>query len=288
MHFPSNHLNDIRRTLTEKLSHLYSANEADKILRELIDTIDLQGYSARWLNQNLRFNQTELIKLNRMFERLLTGEPLQYITGHAWFDGLKLKVNSSVLIPRPETEELVHLFLSNFSKPDLRLMDLCTGSGCIAIALQYHLPNAEILAGDWSEKALSVATENSKQVKSKIRFLHFDLLNENQWPQNLNLDGIISNPPYVLEEEKSDIHQNVLDFEPWMALFAPANNPVIFYSAIAQFGLKNLKTGAWIACEINPQRADETKLCFDNLGFESSILLDLQNKKRFLLARKIN
>lgn len=287
MIFASNQLIDIQKGFQNHLINHYEEAEIQSILVFIINEIDPLGYSKRWSENLLRFNQTELIKLNFILEKLKTGMPVQYALGYAWFDGLKLKVNESVLIPRPETEELLHLFIQNVKNQNSpQLIDLCTGSGCIAIALATRMKHALISASDISSDALQVAQINSKKEQANIQFLNFDLLNMDSWPESLELTGIISNPPYVDWHESVSMANHVLNFEPSIALFAPKEKPLAFYESIAQFGNKHLVSNGLIACEINPIFAKETQSVFQNLNFETQIHVDLQNKPRFIIAQK--
>ena len=287
MIFATNQLSDIKKSFNEHLNCLYEGAEIQSILTYVINEIDAIGYTRRVLENRLLFNQTELIKLNFILEKLKTGMPVQYALGYAWFDGLKLKVNESVLIPRPETEELLHLFINqtkNQIKPNW--IDLCTGSGCLAVALAKKESKATVMASDISKEALQVAELNAKIHQSDIQFLNFDLLNEGNWPIFKNLTGIVSNPPYVGLSESESMQKHVLEFEPSIALFAPQGNPLAFYESIAQFGNKHLVSNGLIACEINPIFAKETQSVFQNLNFETQIHVDLQNKPRFIIAQK--
>jgi len=285
--FASNQLSDIQKGFHQHLNKLYESAEIQSILTYIINEIDALGYSKRIIDNKLLFNQTELIKLNAILQNLTTGMPVQYALGFAWFDGLKLKVNESVLIPRPETEELLHLFIQhakNHNNPNW--IDLCTGSGCLAIALAKRFKNAQILASDISNEALQMADINAKKAQVNIQFLNFDLLNANSWPACVELTGIISNPPYVDWSESATMAKHVIDFEPALALFAPKQNPIAFYESIAQFGKQHLVSKGLIACEINPIYASETQSIFDQLDFETQIHVDLQNKPRFIIAQK--
>ena len=204
-------------------------------------------------------------------QRLKKEIPIQYILGETAFYGLTFKVDRNVLIPRPETEELVDWIIKDSSKSQgLRILDIGTGSGCIAISLAKHLPNAEIYALDISKKALQVAEQNAKLNKVSIHFIEQDILNTNvilKGANNLPFDIIVSNPPYVRESEKVTIKKNVLAFEPHSALFVYDTNPILFYEAIGNFSKKYLKKDGKLFFEINQYLSNEITQFLEKNGF---------------------
>lgn len=215
-------------------------------------------------------------------QRINSNEPVQYITGKAWFRNRKFKVNSSVLIPRPETELLVQEVLNHKIKSPT-ILDVGTGSGCIAISLALEIPDSKVVALDVSEQTLAVAKYNSEVLKAKVEFVQVDFLNDDL--KISNLDFLVSNPPYVMQKEKQDMHSNVLSFEPSLALFVPDSNPLLFYKALAERGKHLLKQNGKVIAEINPLLATETKNIFEQNNYRNvSLIKDIEGKERFVTA----
>lgn len=217
--------------------------------------------------------------------RLLNGEPIQYIFGKARFYGMNLKVTPDVLIPRPETEELVDLIVNDRGgERDLRVLDVCTGSGCIAIALARNLPFSEVDAIDISREALAVARENASELKAAVSFKEGDALR--MGADGTEYDIIVSNPPYIAEHERAEMDRNVLEHEPALALFVPDADPLRFYIAIARYALVALKEQGGLYFEINPLYASDLAGQMKTMGWSDvSIQPDMQKKSRFLIAR---
>lgn len=264
-----------------KLTELYDADEAAAISFLVFESI---------LNcdRNFLFNhpmdeitfETESL-LKKHLSRLANSEPVQYVLGEAWFCDLKFKVDRNVLIPRPETEELVYRIISE-NKNAKAILDIGTGSGCIAIALRKNLPGVTVFASDISEKALLLATENASANACNIAFISDNILMPDVKKYPDDIDVIVSNPPYVTETEKKDLHKNVLEFEPHIALFC-GNSPLIFYEHIAQFAQKKLRNGGFLYFEINPLHADELVRLLRKSGFENiTIRKDISAKPRML------
>jgi len=222
-------------------------------------------------------------KLFLDFERLKTGEPIQYILGKGPFYGRDFLVNKSTLIPRNETEELVHLIIKENPEVGLKILDIGTGTGCIPISLDLEMNTPEVFGVDISEEALSVAKKNAVALDSKVTFLRCDILS--QIPEVPKLDILVSNPPYVLLSEKSLMHQNVLDFEPELALFVPNDDPLLFYNAIANKALQLLKAGGKLYFEINEKYGDGVVQLLTELGYsEVRLRKDLNGKDRMIKA----
>lgn len=225
-------------------------------------------------------------KLNIIAQRLNEHEPIQYILGDAEFLGRRFLVSPAVLIPRPETEELVKLVpfqISSGEENHIRILDIGTGSGCIAISLKELMPFAEVYATDVSEAALAVAQKNIERLEPQVKLLKHDILNEDIPVQDV--DTIVSNPPYVAQQEKTSMQKNVLDHEPHMALFVPDNDPLVFYKAIALRGKKVLKPGGHVVVEINALLGSETISVFESENYSNIILMkDMNGKDRFVLA----
>lgn len=217
------------------------------------------------------------------FERLLTGEPIQYILGEAPFYGRSFGVTRDTLIPRNETEELVHKIIKENPKSGLRVLDLGTGTGCIPITLAVELQDPEVYALDVSVQALAVARKNALQLGAQVQFLEGDLLGS--IPNLALFDVLVSNPPYVPLQDRGDMHVNVLNFEPHLALFVPDEDPLVFYRAIGVWGQQLLKQGGKLYLEIYENLADELVQLLHSQGYEQlRVLQDLNGKNRMLSA----
>lgn len=228
------------------------------------------------------------VQLQNAIERINLGEPIQYVIGYEYFFGRKFHVNQSVLIPRPETEELVRLVLSHARtltagddvRP-LKILDIGTGSGCIAITLSAELRNAEVFGTDVSNAALSVASGNADALNARVTFVEHDILRE-VLPVD-NLDIVVSNPPYVTSAEKASMQPNVLDFEPHTALFVPSDDPLMFYEKIAQDVRKAVAGNGFVAVEVNENFADQVSALFRQNGFASVVVTkDISGKDRMV------
>lgn len=219
-------------------------------------------------------------------KRLLEGEPVQYVVGFAWFYGLKFKVNSNVLIPRPETEELVEWVLETTKKNSpLKILDIGTGSGCIPVTLKVKNPTLNVSAVDISEGALITASRNAYRMNADIDFKRIDILNENDWTQLSDFHTIISNPPYIPNKEKALMHNNVLDYEPHLALFVDNDDALIFYTQIADFALLHLNTEGALFFECNEYNATEVVEMLHNKGFKTvELRQDMSGKDRMIRA----
>ena len=223
-------------------------------------------------------------RVTEIIARLRRHEPLQYIVGSARFHGHRFKVTPAVLIPRPETEQLIDMIVDENPASDLRVLDMGTGSGCIAISLARALRFAQVDALDVSRDALAVARENAAALKVKVRFFESDMLS----PQPpARYDIIVSNPPYVCWSERESMERNVLDYEPGQALFVPDNDPLLFYKAIAAYATASLERGGRLYLEINQRFGNEVKRLLEGNGFdEVRIIEDSYGKTRFAAAVK--
>ncbi len=225
----------------------------------------------------------------KIIDRLNTHEPIQYILGETEFYGRRFLVNDSVLIPRPETEELVKYVVDKTLRTQnlkpRTLLDIGTGSGCIAISLAKELPNFRVSAYDISEKALETAKKNAELNKADVTFEKVDILNPSFTIHHSPFTIIVSNPPYVTKQEIDRMQKNVLDFEPHLALFVEDSEPLIFYEAIANFAFNNLTDNGLVAVEINETLGEETANVFKRKGFsEVEIIKDIHQKDRFVSA----
>ncbi len=222
-------------------------------------------------------------RITEIIDRLRRDEPLQYIVGHARFHGHQFKVTPAVLIPRPETEQLVDLIVDENKASDLRVLDMGTGSGCIAISLARALKFAQVDALDVSRDALDVARENAAALKVKVRFFESDML----LPQPpARYDIIVSNPPYICWSEREAMDRNVKDYEPGQALFVPDNDPLLFYKAIAPYAAQSLERGGRLYLEINRRFGNEVKRLLEDNDFdEVRIIEDSFGNPRFATAK---
>ncbi len=224
----------------------------------------------------------------QVLSRLKQEEPIQYILGRAFFRGMNLQVNTEVLIPRPETEELVTLAVSHMrSESPISVLDVGTGSGAIAISVAKEAPEAKLIALELSSKALEIAKRNAKEQGVAIQFLHADVLGLGAVLEGHVFDYIISNPPYVRDVEKKQLANNVKQYEPGMALFVPNDDPLVFYRAIGVLGLKHLAPGGSLFLEINQCMGLETLELLKELGYRNSALKkDIFENHRFIHAQK--
>ncbi len=229
--------------------------------------------------------EIEPVKLdyfNDIIQRINRHEPIQYVLGKAEFYGRAFAVDGSVLIPRPETELLIRAVLKE-KKFSPTILDIGTGSGCIAITLAVEIPSSEVYAIDISEEALTVAQHNAKNLKAKVDFSKFDILANEKLEHRFDI--IVSNPPYITESEKKEMNSNVLDFEPPLALFVTDKDPLVFYKVIARRGKSLLKPGGKIFVEINERFGNELKQHFRNEGYSNVFIeKDINNKDRILMA----
>ena len=238
------------------------------------------------LNPEKELSPAEREKLENALERLRAHEPIQYITGKTEFFGIPFRVNKSVLIPRPETEELVEWILNDLqtsASKNLKILDIGTGSGCIAIALAKNLPAASVTAVDISEDALETAKKNAEDNKVRINFLKFDILRAETLP--LDYDIIVSNPPYVREQEKKAMHANVLNHEPTGALYVKDEDPLLFYEKITLLAKEALPVGGNLYFEINQYLGEETKLLLTNNYFSANLKKDIFGNERMLKGK---
>lgn len=276
----------IKSFFSNRLSALYPSNEADAIFslicRHLLNysKIDIHTKKETILSQEIQDRFKNII--NRLHEN----EPIQYILGTVDFYNLTLQIDNRALIPRQETELLIDLIIrENQGKKELNIIDLCTGSGCIAIALAAHLKDSTVSATDFSKEAFNLAHDNALKNNCTISFICDSILD----PQfhYKTYDIIVSNPPYVRESEIQRMEKNVYAYEPHMALFVNDSDPLLFYKAIADFADKYLKKEGILYCEINEAFGQETAQIFITQGFnQTTVLKDLNNKDRFIKASK--
>lgn len=240
--------------------------------------------TERMLYKNEAITATEEKRLREITGRLLQQEPVQYVLEEAWFCGLRFYVDPRVLIPRPETEELVEWIIASCKFPvqQLRILDVGTGSGCIAVSLKRRLRKAEVWACDSSASALEVAQKNAGTLGTDVQFQPLDFLDPQQRASLPVFDIIVSNPPYIPRREQAQLPENVRRFEPASALFVPDDDPLVFYQALADFGKTKLEKGGSIFCEIHESLGDDALQLFRKAGYTAELKKDMQQKDRML------
>jgi len=279
--------NDAFYTLKNDLQAIYDQQEAAAIAHELMLHLTGKDKSQRLLEKDVTLSHGEQHAYDIMKADLLKGKPLQYVTGIAWFLGQPYTVNENVLIPRPETEELVQWITEDHKDKKVSILDIGTGSGCIPVALSRSLPQAEISACDISNAALKVASKNAHALGAKVSFYELDILDRQNWVGLPRFDIIVSNPPYIPLSEKEQLAPNVRDYEPATALFVPNDDVLIFYKAIAEFGKAHLTEGGSIYCELHRDLFLRTESVFNEAGYRNVLLKkDMHGNWRMLKAQK--
>lgn len=269
-----------------RLTPVYGGSEASWLLRITMEHLKGWNQVELLMRADKEVSDFTVTRVNEIIDRLLAYEPIQYIFGDTYWHGITLKVSPAVLIPRPETEELVDMIIKDNPRPDMKVLDVCTGSGCIAVALAKFMNFPEVTAIDISEQAIAVAKENASLQKVKVDFSTADALDLGSTLAE-KYDIIVSNPPYVMDKEKSTMEANVLDHEPAIALFVPDSDPLKFYKAIADYAKNALTEGGRLYFELNPLTADSLKDWMLQSGWRDvSLLPDMHAKTRFMTARK--
>jgi len=271
----------LQEYLSAQLSARYDQRECANIIAELFRHYKGWNRADVLMNRDSRITESELLQFHFAAKRLVKGEPLQYILGTAWFRGLEFKVTSDVLIPRPETEELVQLIIDRNQNSSPSIIDIGTGSGCIAISLKKEIPTANVSAIDVSELALAVAKENAVRNNVDVNFILQDALTTDFG--NNQFDIIVSNPPYIPEADKEEMREQVLNHEPHLALFVPDENALLFYNRIIEITLRHLAPSGKVFCEIHErmETALKEELQKNNItNFE--FIQDMQGKTRML------
>lgn len=279
-------IKELYRNYLLQLQGIYPLSEATVIMDWVFESIAAVKRSDLVKDPSRQLHNKTIEQLSNIFSQLLQHKPVQYVLGEAWFYHLKLKVNEAVLIPRPETEELVEMVIADRSTQiiDPLVLDIGTGSGCIAIALKKNLPAAIVSAVDVSEMALAVAKENAARYNVLIDLMHLDFLDEKKWGALPRYHIIISNPPYIPENEKEKLAKNVADHEPHTALFVPAKDPLLFYRKIASFARSHLHPKGKIYLETHEDHAKEVKALFSKDYAYAEIKKDLFGKERMLVV----
>ena len=285
MRIPSNKVKDIVRFAQEELAEMYPKEEISSLIYALLERFGGIGFLKALSEPELTVSESELLKIYFAIKDLKQYRPLQYILGNCDFVNVNILLSHKVLIPRPETEEMVGLIIEeNKLKRGLLIADFGCGSGCIAVALAKNLFDSKVFAFDKSDEALEQTKANAAHNDVEVEVIKVDMTDALEL--NEQFDIIVSNPPYVRECEKTQMKANVLDYEPHMALFVPNENPLVFYQHIASIAQSSLKTGGKLYLEINEALGEETEVIFKNLGYKTEIRKDFRDKYRMLFATK--
>ena len=277
-------LQDLKILLKQKLTSHFEAVELSSIIGMLIEEVSGWNRTQQIIHQNTAFNQVQVDQIEKYTEQLISGKPIQYILGKAWFMGQNFTVNENVLIPRPETEELVEWIISyaNIKNKTLSILDIGTGSGCISIALKMALPHCEVSALDVSKEALKLAQLNAKNLNVSIQWMEQNILDtlalENAY------DIIVSNPPYIPIGEKESMQKQVVNFEPSLALFVPNEDPLIFYRTIAKMAKQSLSKNGQLFFEIHYDQGNAVLTLLNELNFHAELRQDGFGKDRMIRA----
>jgi release factor glutamine methyltransferase len=279
-------VSETKNEIIVQLERAVGQDEAVAMMREIFfavrgySPIDIVLYGHREVSEETAQCILQIVK------RVVEGEPLQYVLGQAFFMGMEFKVTPATLIPRQETSQLVDRIVDDMrGVTDARVLDIGTGSGCIAIALSRALKFAEVEGIDISDAALAVARENAENMRTKVHFEHADALNLVSKPDTY--DVIVSNPPYIAESERADMEARVYAYEPESALFVPDNNPLIFYKAIAEFAIESLRQKGRLYFEINPIFTNRLREMLSAIGFsEVEIVRDYRGNLRFAICQR--
>ena len=283
LRFRSNRVRDILALMHEDLDDMYGSGEVSAFGEMLFEAF-LGWDRVRLLtSREQTIDQSDLLRFHWALEDLKRYRPIQHIIGFVGFCGCRIEVSPDVLIPRPETEEMVEWIVESGKWKVERILDLCTGSGCIAIALKKAFPQAEVSAVDVSSKALEMAWQNAENNGAEVHFVEGDVLDGvNGFNGSYGL--IVSNPPYVMENERAQMQPNVLDYDPALALFVPDDDPLRFYKAIATIAKNHLAENGQVVAEINEDLAEETCAVFEAQGFAPKVYDDFRGKPRWISA----
>lgn len=292
--------------ICQRLTPMYGPQEAKAMTRMLLEDLFSLSFADILCGATEHLSDADTLRLQQSVARLLDSEPLQYVTGTAFFCGHPFHVAPGVLIPRPETEWIVDTAVNLVTSSAPRILDIGTGSGCIAISISLALADRHCYTEAWdiSEDALRIATDNAERLGADVKFRRRDALRlEEDFPAEKNQGGaevlsdtnaaaeswdiIVSNPPYICNREAADMHANVLRHEPHIALFVPDTDPLLFYRAIARYAMRSLRKGGWLLFECNTLYAHDTAQMAADMGFDKSVVEDdCFGKPRFVKAQK--
>jgi release factor glutamine methyltransferase len=282
MRIKTNALKSVRDFFDDELKSVYSSEEIRYYFCLCCECFLGLSKADAVGNLDRRMTESVMLKFSQAVKNLKKHTPIQYILGSCDFLDLSLNVTPDVLIPRPETEELVQKIINENPDFSKTILDICTGSGCIALALKKQLPNATVCGFDISDSAITIAKKNAEKNQLNVEFFVADIFT---YDTEKTFDIIVSNPPYVRHSEKSQMAENVLSYEPHSALFVDDNDPLIFYSAIATFAKKHLNTNGKLYLEVNESLGNETAKLLENAGFSNvETHTDFRNKTRFITA----
>lgn len=273
--------------IKQAINGQYPDTEASAIAKAILTDVFQLSTTDLYASKDMNFSTNQAKKLEVIITRLRANEPLQYILGNCYFCGLNFHVEPGVLIPRPETAELVEWIISDRKSSDspIRILDIGTGSGCISISLAKNLPQSEVYAWDISEDAIRIASDNANRLDANVRFRQTDVLG--QVPTDTMMNVIVSNPPYITEAERTDMDANVTDWEPDTALFVPDNTPLLFYERIAEIGKQILTPDGTIYFEINQRFGTETVDMLRKKGYRNvELRKDLSGNDRMIKAER--
>jgi len=284
MKISSNELGSVVAYFKNELASFYDISELESMLYILFQHYFGVTKTDIVINKDRKLSESDLLLVIYAVKELKKNKPLAYIIGEWEFFGLSFFVNEHVLIPRPETEELVQLIINDYDNhPPNNILDIGSGSGCIALSLKHHFKNTNVTAWDISDEALKVIDKNAKNLQLEIEIQKVDVLSNPE--VNVKYDVIVSNPPYITNKEQSQMQSNVLDYEPHLALFVPNENPLLFYEKIADIAVKHLTENGRLYVEINEQFGDEVVLLFNKKGFNKvEIIKDINDKNRMVKA----
>jgi len=279
------------KKLLFQLYELYDNREAANIADMMIEFVTGQRKTDRIIYKKIPLNFQQQEQLDILTQELLQYKPVQYVLKESWFWGMKFFVNESVLIPRPETEELIEWIIQEIKENKIAsgsILDIGTGSGCIPISLKKGNEKLAVFALDISKEALKVAAKNADDLNAEINFICSDFLDENTWKELPVFDIIVSNPPYVKQSESETMRKIVIDFEPHLALFVPDEDPLLFYQKIARFGKSHLSNTGNIFVEINESLGKEATTLFRKENYAVELRKDMHGKDRMLKANFLN
>jgi release factor glutamine methyltransferase len=283
MFVADNRVQSAKKYFFEQLNSTFSSTECKAMWISILSSFFGWSSSEMLLNNNQRLSESDLLRIRSVVKRLQANEPFQYIIGTIDFCNLTLKTDHRALIPRPETEELIEQ-ITSLKHTFNAILDLCSGSGCIALALKQKYESAKVLGLEFSTEALLLSQENAKLNNLSVVFEQGDIFN---WQSQEQYDLIVSNPPYIPQEEAAQMQPNVLDYEPHMALFVPNEDPLRFYKRILRIAEVNLLKDGFLALEIHENFAKESFALFNMPSFQNvKIYRDLQGKERILIAQK--